>query len=336
MHINSNKTKIKVIVTDFIEPDLKWEEDELAPLGIEIRAYQLKHAPPEELVEKLKDGDVLIVNMARMTKEVMSNLPNCKLIVRHGVGYDNIDLNAASELGIQVSYVPDYCVDEVAEQAVMLMLGVWRRIRYQLRSMGQSVGKAEWDFSSVGTIRRIAGRRAGIIGCGRIGSRTLRIVRGFGMEATVCDPYLSEKRQKELGITVTTLEEVLQSADFISLHCILNESTYHLIGEKQLRMMKSNAILVNTARGGLVDIDALARACREGWIAGAGIDVFEEEPPDSHFPLLGLDNVLLTPHLSWYSEDAVWEIRKKIIEDIKRFVSGQGPRFPLNKVIVNG
>lgn len=161
------------------------------------------------------------------------------------------------------------------------------------------------------------------------------MLRGIGTQVLVCDPFLSQGRRKELSIDDSPLETVLAECDLISLHCSLGNSTRHIIGEKELRMMKADAVLVNTARGPLIDARALARACREQWIAGAAIDVFEKEPPKEDSELVGLDNVILTPHLSWYSEDASWEIRKKIMEDVKRFVEGKPPRFPLNSVPSN-
>lgn len=327
-----NTKKIKVVVTDYIEQDLDWETGKLAEAPVEFHFYQLKHAPTQELIEKIADADVVIVNMTKMSRVVFSSLKQCKLVIRHGVGYDNIDIDAATELSIQVCYVPDYCREEVAEQAMMLLLACYRKLNRQLECLETSLQKGQWDFANVIPIRRFSKKTAGIIGCGKIGSIVLQMLRGFNLEVLVSDPYLSERRQAELGITCLPLEEVLSKADLITIHPTLNQTTYHLIGGRELRMMKPQAILVNTARGGLVDEQALARACKEGWIAGAGIDVFEKEPPDKDFILRGIPNVILTPHLAWYSEDAGWSIREKIIEDVFRFLEGQPPRFPVNKL----
>ncbi len=321
---------MKVVITDYIEEDLEWEKQVFNDMELDYFFYQMKHATSEELIEKLNDADIIIVNMAKIDREVLSKLNKCRLIIRHGVGYDNIDIKSAREFNITVSYVPDYCGEEVAEQAVMLLLTTYRKLGQQFESMKLSIEKGEWDFSPVVPVRRFSGKNAGIIGCGRIGQKVLKILRGFNINVLVHDPLLSEKRLGELGISNLSLEEVLTQSDMITIHCTLDPTTHHMIGEKELRMMKREAVIVNTARGGLINNEALAKACREKWIAGAGIDVFEKEPPKKNFPLIGLENVILTPHLSWYSEDAGWNIRKKIVEDVRRFINGEKPRFPLN------
>jgi len=326
----------KIVVTDYIEPDLEWERAQLAPLPVMFEACQLKFSPQEELLARIGDAEVLVVNMVKITREVIQNLRSCKLIIRHGVGYDNIDVPAATEHGIQVCYVPDYCREEVAEQAMMLLLLCRRKFTRQQEALETSVAKGQWDFSTVGPIRRFSNTKAGIVGCGRIGSLVVGMLRGFGVEVLVHDPYLSDARQAELGIRCVALEELLPKADMVTIHPALNRETQYMIGERELRMMKPTAILVNTARGAIVNADALARACREGWIAGAGIDVFEKEPPERNFVLRGIQNVILTPHLAWYSEDAGVSIREKILEDIRRFLDGRPPRFPINIVGAKG
>jgi D-3-phosphoglycerate dehydrogenase len=322
----------KIVVTDYIEPDLDWERHQLATLPVTIEAHQLKFAPVQEIISRTGDADVVIVNMTRLTREILQNLRSCKLIIRHGVGYDNIDVAAATEMGIQVCYVPDYCREEVAEQAMMLLLLCQRKFTKQLESLDDSVRKGQWDFSKVIPVHRFSNTKAGLIGCGRIGSLVVKMLRGFGIDVMVHDPYLSERRQAELGIRCIPLEELLPEADMVTLHPALTRETQYMIGERELRMMKPTAILVNTARGAIVNADALARACKEGWIAGAGIDVFEKEPPGKDFVLLGIPNVILTPHLAWYSEDAGWSIREKILEDVYRYLDGRPPRFPVNSV----
>ena len=326
----------RIVVTDYIEPDLEWERVQLATLAVNFEAYQLKSASREDLLARIGDADVLVVNMVKIDRDVIQNLRSCKLIIRHGAGYDNIDVPAATEHGIQVCYVPDYCREEVAEQAMMLLLLCRRRFTQQQESLGVSLKKGQWDFSSVGAIRRFSGTKAGIVGCGRIGSLVVGMLRGFGIEVMVHDPYLSEGRQAELGIRCMPLEEVLREADMVTVHPSLTHETKYMIGERELRMMKPTAILVNTARGAIVNAEALARACKEGWIAGAGIDVFEKEPPESGFVLRGIPNVVLTPHLAWCSEDAGLSIRQKIMEDIRRFLEGRPPRFPINSLDPKG
>lgn len=324
--------RIKIVVTDYIEPDLKWEAEHLARYSqVEFACHQLKFAPPEELLAAIGDADVVLVNMTPITAQIIAGLENCKLIIRHGVGYDNVDVAAATAKGIRVAYEPDYCTDEVAEHAIALMLAAWRKLAIGRRVLEESSRNGIWNFEPIYPIGGLRGKTLGIVGCGRIGSTVLSRLQSFGFEFLICDPYLSVERQAKLGIQTVPLEKLLEEADIITLHAALNKETENLIGEPQLRQMKPTACLVNTARGGLVDAEALARALREGWIAGAAIDVYVKEPPDPSFPLFACGNALLAPHLGWYSEEANWSIREKILEDFVRFIEGRPPRFLINK-----
>ncbi len=323
---------MKVVVTDYIEKDLNWEIEYFRQSGIDFHYYQLKHLPVRDLIEAVKDADVIVVNMCRIDASVIQYLKNCKLIIRHGAGYDNIDVKASTDANIQVSFIPDYCQEEVAEQAMLLMLTAYRKFTSQLMSMDLSLKQGIWDFSPVIPIHRFSYCKVGIVGCGRIGSKVLQMLRGFQIDVLVNDPYLSEERQEELAIKCLPLDTVLCESDIVSLHCSLNDETRYLIDTAQLKKMKKTAILVNTARGGIVNSVALSKACKENWIAGSAIDVFEKEPPPQDYSLIGLSNVILTPHLSWYSVEAEWSIREKIVEDINRFVNGLLPRYPVNKV----
>jgi D-3-phosphoglycerate dehydrogenase len=324
-------TKIRVVVTDYIEPDLKWEEEQFGELGVEFSYHQLKSSDPGQILNLTKEADIVIVNMAKIDAEVIHGLQHCKLIIRHGVGYDNVDVVAATQRNIVVSYVPDYCVEEVAEQTIMLIFTCQRKLLLQSRILYDSAEKRKWEFSPIYPVFRLSGKTLGIIGFGRIGGTVYRMMQGFGLHCLVCDPYLPESRKKEFGIETLPLDDVLKESDIVSIHTPLNQQTYHLIDEPQLRLMKKNAILVNTARGGIVNLRALDKMLRDGWISHAGIDVYEEkEPPDPDFPLLHNERAICTPHLSWLSEEAGWSIRKKIVEDVRRFVHRQGPRYPVN------
>jgi len=178
----------------------------------------------------------------------------------------------------------------------------------------------------------MAGQKLGIIGCGRIGSRVFQKLKNFGFEFLICDPYLSEDRKRELGIGVVDKETVFRQSDFVTIHTPLTPETRHIVNRETLAMMKPTAYLVNTARGGMVDSIALAEALKNGVIAGAGIDVYETEPPRPDDPLFGLPNAILTPHLAWYSEDSGWRIREIILLEIDRFLAGQPPRYVANAV----
>jgi len=323
----------KIVVTDYLEPNFDWEQQELRRQGFDFawQSHQLKQAGEDELVAAIGDAEVVVVNMARLTAGVLDRLPRAKLIIRHGIGYDNVDLAAATGRGLRLANVPDYCPDEVAEQTWLLIFAAARHLPEQLVSMAASSAKGAWDFSSVRPVHLMNGRTLGIVGCGRIGSRVLKMAAGLGMTVLVCDPYLSAQRRRELGVETVPLERVLREADVVTLHTPLTDETRGLINRRTLTLMKRTAVLVNTARGGLVVDEELARALQDGLIAGAALDVYTREPPGREHPFFVAPNLLLTPHLAWYSEESGWSIRKKILEDIILFLEGRPPRFTVNE-----
>jgi len=324
------RRQIKVVVTDYIEPDLEWERQELRKREVDFETYQLRGAPEGEVIAATRDADIVVVNMVKLTHSVIAGWDKVRLVIRHGTGYDNVDCAALTERGIVLEYIPDYCLDEVAEQAIALMFACGRKIVWSLKMMDGWITSQVWDARSLTPIYRMDGATVGIIGCGRIGSLVYKKLRHFGMKFLVCDPYLSAERKKELGIEVQDLETVCRGSDFITVHTPLSAETRHIINAETLAYMKPTAYLVNTSRGAMVDAHALATVLKARKIAGAAIDVYGDEPPAPDFPLLGLDNVILTPHLSWYSEDASQTIREKILLDIDMFLTGTGPRFPVN------
>lgn len=325
---------MKVVITDYIEPDLQWEADELAKRGVEFASYQLKFAPVEQVIDATRDADVVVVNMVPITPEVIAGWEKCKLVIRHGTGYDNVNVPALTEAGIPLVYIPDYCTDEVAEQAIALIFACARRIVSSRTTLDESAARGQWDFADVIPMFRMAGRTLGILGCGRIGSTVYRKLQSFGFKVIGCDPYLSEKRKQELGIEFVDKETLFRTSDFITVHTPLNDETRHIVNAEALSWMKPTAYLVNTARGPMVDAYALADALREKRIAGAGIDVFDKEPPETDYPLFGLPNAILTPHLAWYSEDAGFRIREIIMTEIDLFIAGNPPRYTVNPSVL--
>ena len=320
------KARIRVAVTDYVEDDLRWEEHQLRDVGVEFSYAQLKFASPDELLSHVGDADVIIVNMAQMTEDVIRGLRQCRLIIRHGVGYDNVDIAAATRRHITVAHIPDYCIEEVAEQTVTLMLACQRQLLRQHDALLRSAAKGTWDFADLGGVRRLNGKTVGIVGLGRIGATVYRMLDGFGVRRLVCDPYLSASRQREYGVVPVPLATLLEESDIVTLHAPLSAETYHLVDEPQLRAMKRSACLINTARGGLVNLTALDQALREGWIAHAGMDVYEgREPPERGMLLLNNDCATCTPHVSWLSVEAAWSIREKIVDEVLRFVEGKAP-----------
>lgn len=320
-------SKVKVVVTDYIEPDLNWEAEEMARRGVEFVTCQLKFAPAADVIAATRDADVVVVNMVPITPEVVAGFEKCKLVIRHGVGYDNVNIPALEAAGIPLCYIPDYCAEEVAEQAIALILACGRKLVSSRKVLDDSSAAGRWDFNPVIPMFRMGGKKLGIIGCGRIGSLVYRKLKSFGFEFLICDPYLSEERKKELGITTVDCETVFREADFITIHTPLTAETRHLVNARTLAMMKPTAYIVNTARGPMVDHCALAEALEKGVIAGAGIDVFDVEPPPPSYPLFNQPNAILTPHLAWYSEDASRTIRELIVLEIDRYLAGQPPRY---------
>jgi D-3-phosphoglycerate dehydrogenase len=321
---------IKVVVTDYIEANLDWEKSELTRRGVKFECYQLKQASEAEVIAKTADADVVVVNMVKITPAVVAGWKNVKLVIRHGAGYDNVNVPALTQRGIVLEFIPDYCQHEVAEQAIALMMACARKVVWSRRVLDDSVARGEWDFAPIVPMFRVDGSTVGIIGCGRIGSLVFRKLQGFGVKFLVCDPYLSQRRKQEMGVETVSLEELCRRSDFITIHTPLNDETRYMINAQVLSWMKPTAYFVNTSRGGMVDVAALADALGKKQIAGAGIDVFEKEPPPADYPLLGMDNAVVTPHLSWYSKDAEQTIREKIIQDIDMFINGTGPRIPVN------
>jgi len=318
---------MKVVITDYIEPDLDWEAAELARRGVEFHYYQLKFAPLADIIAATRDADVVIVNMVPVTADLIAGFERCKLVIRHGVGYDNVDVAALERAGIPLCYIPDYCVEEVAEHAISLILACARKLVTSRQVLDDSSARGRWDFSPLIPIFRMMGKTLGIIGCGRIGSRVYQRLASFGFNFPVCDPYLTSERKRELGIEVVDHDTVFRNADFITIHTPLTGETRHMVNARTLALMKPTAYLVNTARGPMVDAGALAAAVRTGAIAGAAIDVYDREPPPPDHPLFGLPNVILTPHLAWYAEEGGWRIRELIILEIDRFLAGLPPRF---------
>ncbi len=324
--------RTKIVVTDYIELDLDWEAEQLAGRpDVVFECHQLKLAPKEELIARIADADIIGVNMALFDEQVIAGCRKCKLILRHGIGYDNVDVAACTRNGIRLAYYPDYCATEVAEQAVALIFACARKLFVGRRILQESSERQQWDFSTLGDLHRLFGATLGIVGCGRIGGRVARMMSAVGMRIMVCDPGLDDRQRGALGIAESyDLEAVLREADVVTLHTPLNAQTRHMIDEPQLRLMKPTAYLVNTSRGGVINTPALERALREGWIAGAGIDVYEAEPPPADQELLRLPNATLSAHLGWCSVEAGWRIRQSILADIEACLRGDPPANTVN------
>ena len=242
------------------------------------------------------------------------------MISRYGVGVDSVDLKAATDLGMIVANVPDYCVDEVANQTLSMILTLIRKTAF----FDQKVKSGQWDFHLGIPIHRTQGKILGLIGCGKIGIEVAKRISSFGVKVIAFDPYIEKAHE---GIELKDLDTVLKESDFISIHCPLNDSTRHLIGVREFKKMEKKPILINTSRGPIIDEKVLIQSLKEGLISGAGLDVLEKEPPDSENPLLKMENVILSPHIGFYSEESIRELKRKDSKECLRCPFGKVAKF---------
>jgi D-3-phosphoglycerate dehydrogenase len=325
---------MNVVVTDYIEENLDWEAAELKKAGIAFSAFQLKFKTEDDIVAAIADADVVVVNMVKFTDSLLARLPKCKLLIRHGIGYDNVDVAACTKHKVVFAYQPDYCVDDVAEHAIALIFACARKVPASRQTLEDSSRTGQWDFSKLFPLYRMKGKTLGVIGTGRIGGTLVRRLKSFGFRIVANDPYLSDARKAELDVPFVDKDQLFREADFITIHTPLGPETRHIVNAASLALMKPTAYVINTSRGGMVDAKALAEACKAKRIAGAAIDVFDVEPPPQDHPLFGIDNVILTPHLGWASVESGDQIRKGILDDILRFSKDQPARNIVNKDVI--
>ncbi len=274
-------------------------------------------------IEAVRDAAVALVRESPVPRAAIEAMVQGRAVIRYGIGVDNIDQLAARERHIFVANVPDYGIDEVATQTVALALAVVRR----LRQHDAEVRAGRWSTGVLAPMHRLRGRTLGLVGFGRIARMTLAMFSGFGFAHVLAhDPVTTLPSD----VQAASIDEICREADIISLHAPFNAQTRHLIDARRIALMRPTALLVNTARGGLVDLDALAAALADGRLAGAGLDVFEREPPDPQHPLFSLPNVVVTNHIGWYSEESMRDVQRKAAEEAVRVLQGQTPNHWLN------
>jgi len=282
---------------------------------------------PAEVASRAADADVIIAAYLSFPRAAIRILRRVGLLVRCGVGVDAIDVEAATEHGVWVANVPDYGIHEVADHAMLLLLAATRHLNHFQESWPVN----GWASTQYPTIRRLRGQRLGIIGLGRIGSEVAIRARGFGLEVVATSPHLNDARLTEPGIKGLPLDELLRTSDIISLHTPLTSKTTHLLDRAAFAKMRRGVIIVNTARGPLIDLNALQEAIDDETVAAVALDVLEREPfPDLSMPFLKNPNVTITPHVAWYSEDAVRELGVLAAEEALRYLRGEQPRAVLN------
>jgi D-3-phosphoglycerate dehydrogenase len=317
-----------VAVTDYVFPSLEPEQRVLAPLGVDLRSAQCKSE--EEIITLAKDADAILNCYAKMTTRVIENLSRCKIIARYGIGVDNVDLIAATRAGILVTNVPDYCIDEVSDHALALLLTLARHIV----AADRAVKAGAWDVVAHAEIHRLRGQTLGLLGFGKIARALASKVKPLGMKVLAYDPYVEAKLIAREEAEAVSLDRLLVEADVISIHVPLSPETRNLIGESELARMKLTALVINTSRGGIVDEQALAKALTAKRLGGAALDVLSVEPPPSDHPLRQAPNVILTPHLGFYSRESVVELQTKAAEEVARALKGEPPRSPINREVL--
>jgi D-3-phosphoglycerate dehydrogenase len=311
----------------FAPPD--WVEGELAQHGIEWSAGQ--HRTPQAVLEAARGSDVLMLQSVRplLGQAVIRELEQCRCIVRLGIGYENVDLDTATEQGILVCNVPTYCVDDVADHALALLMAGVRHVARQDRW----IRAGRWDRTGARPARRMKGCTMGFIAFGRIARVLAERVSGFGMTLLAYDPYLDAHSAARHGAKKVELDELLRRADFISVHCPLTDETRHLLSAREFGLMKEGVFLVNTSRGPVIDEAALVGALRSGKVWAAGLDVFEEEPLPLDSPLRGFDNVILTPHVGANSEESVADLYRTGVQVAIDVCTGHWPQGVINPAV---
>lgn len=326
-----SQTPFNVVLTDHVWPDLTIETLLFAPFGISVTAAQCK--TEDDVVRVASGADAICAIHAPITGKVVESLTECKVISMSAVGYNSIDVKAVSDAGILLVNCPDYCVEEVANHTIALILSCARGLFLFDRRIKDRI----WDYRSAGILMRVSTTTLGLIGFGRIAQAVAQRARGFRMNIQACDPHADDSLFEENGVARVSLEKLLSTSDFVSVHAPLNETTKNMISSPQLQTMKSSAFLINTSRGSIIDQEALTSALADGTIRGAAIDSLIEEPPDFSHPFFNLGNVLFTPHAAFYSEEAVEEVRTRSARVITDVYNGILPDHIVNRdVLTNG
>jgi D-3-phosphoglycerate dehydrogenase len=323
-------SRFQVYVSDYDYPDLAIERSVLEPIEADVIGLQCRTG--EGLAEQAADADAILQQYARIPRETIARLKRCKVICRYGIGVDIVDVQAACEHGMVVTNVPDYCLDEVADHTIALAFALIRRIPMY----AQAARDGRWHWSAGGgPVFRLRGMVWGFVGFGRIAQNIARKLLPFGFTPVAYDPYVSAGFMETLGVRKALLTELLGAADVVNVMCPHTPETHHLIDEAALRAMRRHAVLVNCARGKIVDNRALHRALTEGWIAAAGLDDTEDEPAKlaawspADNPLFNLPNCLITPHVAYVSETSLRDCRRIAAENARAVLLGQPPLNPV-------
>ena len=316
--------KLLVAVTDSPFPNLDPATEVLSGLNAELKLA--KATTPEAILEIAREADGLLVTYAKVPADIIGQLKRCKVIARFGIGVDSVDIDAATRAGIMVTNVPEYCEDEVSDHAMAMLLSLARKIPFA----NKQAHAGTWSMPAVVPIYRLRGKVMGLAGFGKIPRLVAKKAQSFGLQVQTYDPYVSAEAAAKLGVKSVSLPELFATSDYLSVHAPLTPETDRMFNADAFRQMKRNALLVNTARGPLVDVEALADALDRKLIAGAALDVLPQEPPPAGLRLLGRDNVILTPHTGFYSEESMVDLQTKAAQQVALVLEGKEPRYPVN------
>ena len=317
--------KYKVVVTDYEFQTLAPEKEVLSSIDADFIAVQCR--TEEEVIRECRDADAILNQYAPVSKRVIEKLERCKVIARYGVGVNTIDLEAATAKGIVVANVTDYSVDEVSDRAFALLLALVRKVV----KFNNEVKNGTWDFNLGKPIFRLRGRTLGLVGLGRIPQALAKKAQAFGLNVIAYDPYIPEETANRLNVRLTKLNDLFRQSDYISVHAPLTKSTRGMISKEQFDLAKKDLFIVNTARGPVIDETALIAALQAKKIAGAALDVTEHEPIQKDHPLLKMENVIITPHVAWYSEESEHELKRKTAQNVVDVLSGYYPNYLVNQ-----
>jgi len=322
---------MKTVITDHPFPSVELAQGIFSRNGIDLEIMQTKDT--ETIISGAKTADAMIVGMAKIDKRVIDALERCKVIVRLGVGFDNVDVPAATSRGIMVVNIPDFCTEEVSDHAAALILMIARRVLHGQKAVRDGKwGPMAIDFNS---FKRVKEQTLGLYGFGRIARGVAEKARGFKMTCIACDPFIPKEGMAVSGVEKVEMKELLARSDYISLHSPLTKETENAFGLEQFRAMKRTAWIVNTSRGQVIREDDLIAALDQKLIAGAALDVLAKEPPDKNHPLLNRDNVIVTPHMGSWTWDSRDDLQSKGAEEVVRVLKEGRPKNLVNPEVLS-
>ncbi len=321
-------SRFTVLITDYAWPTLAIEESILG--RVDAALLVAKQGDEAELAALAPQADAILTCWRQVTPAVVDAATRCQHISRYGVGLDNIAVERATAQGIVVTNVPDFCVEEVSDHAMALLLACARGVV----GFGRATRQGTWNNKGQGELPRLRGQTLGLIGFGNSAHALLPKARGFGLRIIAYTPRLAVDALDAPDLATQDLDFLLQESDYISIHAPLTAATQHLLNARAFRLMKPTAYLINTARGGLIDETALINALDKGWLAGAALDVLSQEPPDPTHPLLQRDDVLITPHAAFYSRPAIDELARKAAQHVAQTLRGEIPHNIVNPQVL--